>query len=152
MTTPFRLAVVLKLRERQRDEAARSLDEVRRAIGIVDERTREIEQDFQMIEQEKSQWLMGDIPVHQLLNAQRYQYVLTGQLQHLASQRSQLHAEQIKREQVLVQCQKAVRSLEKLSDAQQALLASKQRELQQSRQDEWSNNRSARSRISREPT
>jgi hypothetical protein len=32
------------------------------------------------------------------------------------------------------------------------LLASKQRELQQSRQDEWSNNRSARSRISREPT
>ena len=146
MAPTFRLATVLRLRERERDQAAQDLDQVHRAIAIIDERTQEIQREHRRMDDERQQASQGAIAVHRLLDAQRYQLILVGQLQHISQQRQQLLQEQERREKVLVTKQQAVKTLEKLKQKHQEEEMHIQQLRQQSRIDEWSVLREARNR------
>lgn len=144
MAVPFRLASVKKLRERERDTAAMAVQEVHRAIEILESRATEIREENQAMDRERQQALQGSISVHRLLDSQRYQIVLLGQLQHIQQQQQQLQQEKHAREAILVKHQQSVKVLEKLEekhDLEQQRIAEAR---QQSRIDEWSTVRSAK--------
>lgn len=144
MATTFRLATVLKLRERERDAAAMAVQEVYRALQILDERSRELQAEHQEIDRQRHSQLQGAIAVRRLLDGQRYQMVLLGQLQHIAQQHDQLQEEKTRREAVLVKRQQEVKVLEKLREKHQEEERKILEARQQSRIDEWSTVRSAR--------
>lgn len=138
MAAPFRLATVLRLRERERDRAAQDLDQVQRAIAIVDERANEIQTEHRRMDLERQEASQGQVAIHRLLDAQRYQLILLGQLQHVSQQRQQLVQEKERREKILVTKQQAVKTLEKLKEKHQEEDRLVQQLRQQSRIDEWS--------------
>ncbi len=144
MATTFRLATVLKLRERERDAAAMAVQEVYRALQILDERSRELQAEHLEIDRQRQSQLQGAIAVRRLLDGQRYQMVLLGQLQHIAQQQEQLQEEKERREAVLVKRQQEVKVLEKLREKHQEEERKILEARQQSRIDEWSTVRSAR--------
>ena len=138
MAAPFRLATVLRLRERERDRAAQDLDQVQRASAIVDERANEIQTEHRRMDLERQEASQGQVAIHRLLDAQRYQLILLGQLQHVSQQRQQLVQEKERREKILVTKQQAVKTLEKLKEKHQEEDRLVQQLRQQSRIDEWS--------------
>ena len=140
----FRLASVLRLRERERDQAAHALDQVRQAISILDQRRDELKMEYDAGEEARHGLLHGAVAIHRLLDIQRYQMVLVGQLQHIANQRATLVQEEERRKHALMLRQQAVRALEKLKEHhdEESLRIAVTR--QQSRIDEWSITREAR--------
>ena len=80
----------------------------------------------------------GTIQLHQILNAQRFQTVLAAESAQIADQQRTLLQELEQHKIALLQCQQAVKSLEKLKekrdDAAQTLALGKEQE----RLDEWS--------------
>ncbi len=151
MANSFRLATVLRLRERERDHAAQELELVHRAIAILDERSNEIRGEHHRMDLERQSASQGAVAVHRLLDAQRYQLMLLGQLQHLQQQREQLLHEKTRREQVLIEKQKSVKSLEKLKEKHAEDDRNLQQQRQQSRVDEWSVVREAQKRQTGHP-
>ena len=139
----FRLATLLKIRERDRDQAAKMVQDARLAIAKVDENKRELMvQNTEMNDLRKGA-SSGAIDLRRLLDAQRFQMVLAAQVQQLDEHLGKLQQELERREASLLKCQQAVKSLEKLRDQRMesaeifALLK------QQERTDEWSSVRHA---------
>lgn len=134
----FRLATLLKLRERDRDVAAKAVQDVRLAIEKLHERQREIDESNRSMDAYRKHSSNGTINLHQILNAQRFQMVLAAQSAQIADQQGTLRQELEQHKIALLQCQQAVKSLEKLKDkrddAAQTLALGKQQE----RLDEWS--------------
>ena len=134
----FRLATLLKLRERDRDVAAKAVQDVRLAIEKLHERQREIDESNRSMDAYRKHSSNGTINLHQILNAQRFQMVLAAQSAQIADQQRTLRQELEQHKIALLQCQQAVKSLEKLKgkrdDAAQTLALGKQQE----RLDEWS--------------
>ena len=134
----FRLATLLKLRERDREVAAKAVQDVRLAIEKLQERQREIDESNRSMDAYRKHSSNGTINLHQILNAQRFQMVLAAQAAQIAVQQGTLRQELEQHKIALMQCQQAVQSLEKLKDkrddAAQTLALGKQQE----RLDEWS--------------
>jgi len=141
MTQKGRFQSIEVLRQRQRDEAASQLHEVRRAIQIVDDRIRENEQEITELNKNQYGISQGNISIRELTEIQRYQLVLLGQIQHLKGQLETLTEEQNRREQVLLKSQQALKSLQKIQEnhRQEVIVADAAR--LQGRLDEWSNTR-----------
>ena len=146
----FRLATLLKIRERDRDLAAKAVQEVRLAIERLDGAQKEIDESNRQMNDARKQSSFGAINLHQILDAQRYQMVLSAQSDQIADHKGKLNQELERRQFALVQSQKAVKSLEKLRDqraqAADVLALAKQQE----RLDEWSSIRHAMSSIREE--
>ena len=146
----FRLATLLKIRERDRDLAAKAVQDVRLAIERLDEAQKEIDESNRQMNDARKHSSFGAINLHQILDAQRYQMVLSAQSDQIADHKSKLNQELERRQFALVQSQKAVKSLEKLRDqraqAADVLALAKQQE----RLDEWSSIRHAMSAIREE--
>jgi flagellar export protein FliJ len=143
----FRLATLLKIRERDRDLAAKAVQDVRLALEKLDIAQQEIDQANRQMNEARKQSSFGAINLHQILDAQRYQMVLSAQSAQIADHKGKLNQELERRQFALVQSQKAVKSLEKLRDqrAQAADIHALAR--QQDRLDEWSSIRHAMSSI-----
>ena len=141
MTKKNRFQSVEVLRQRQRDEAATLVNEVRRAVQIVDDRVHENEQQIAELVRTQHGISHGKISIHELTEIQRYQIVLIGQIQHLQGQRQTLIDEQTRREAVLLKSQQSLKSLQKLQEQyrQEAIAIDAAR--LQGRLDEWSNTR-----------
>jgi flagellar export protein FliJ len=143
MATTFRLATLLRLRERERDTAAKSLQDVREAIDKLNNAKAEIDEANASMDQMRKQAIQGTIALTQVLEAQRYQLVLAAQVSQILENMSVLNQERQRREAVLLKCQQAIKSLEKLrtqrSNAADTLALAKQ----QDRLDEWSSIRHA---------
>ena len=146
----FRLATLLKLRERDRDIAAKAVQDVHLAIEKLDTAQQEIDQANLQMNETRKESSFGAINLHQILDAQRYQMVLSAQSAQIADHKGKLNQELQRRQFTLVQCQKAVKSLEKLRD--QRALAADIHALtrQQERLDEWSSIRHAMNSIREE--
>ena len=146
----FRLATLLKIRERDRDLAAKAVQDVRLAIERLDEAQKEIDESNRQMNDARKHSSFGAINLHQILDAQRYQMVLSAQSDQIADHKGKLNQELERRQFALVQSQKAVKSLEKLRDqraqAADVLALAKQQE----RLDEWSSIRHAMSAIREE--
>lgn len=147
MAAHFRLATVLRLRERERDQAAGEVEQVHRAIAIVDGRIEELQSEYRQMDDFRQDASIGAISIHRLLDVQRYQLVLTGQIQHAKQQREQLLVELRKREAKLTAIQQKVKVLEKLKEKHLEDDRILQQARQQARIDEWSSIREARIRI-----
>jgi len=112
----FRLATLLKIRERDRDQAAKMVQDARLAIAKVEENKRELMvQNAEMNDLRKGA-SSGAIDLRRLLDAQRFQMVLAAQVQQLDEHLGKLQQELERREASLLKCQQAVKSLEKLRD------------------------------------
>ncbi len=143
----FRLATLLKIRERERDIAAKAVQDVFHAIDKLDKAQLEIDEANRQMNDARKQSSEGAINLHQILDAQRYQMVLSAQAAQIADHKSKLNQELERRQFALVESQKTVKSLEKLRDqrAQAADVHALAR--QQERLDEWSSIRHAMSAI-----
>ena len=143
----FRLATLLKIRERDRDLAAKALQDVRLAIERLDEAQKEIDESNRLMNNTRKQSSFGAIDLHQILDAQRYQLVLSAQSAQIADHKGKLNQELERRQFALVQSQKAVKSLEKLQDQRVQAADVQALAKQQERLDEWSSIRHAMSAI-----
>jgi flagellar export protein FliJ len=141
MTKVNRFNSIETLRERERDAAAALVNEVRRAVEIVDERIHANQQEIAEMNKEQQSVSHGAISIRDLTEIQRYQLVLLGQVQHLQGQRATLIEEQTRREALLLKAQQSLKSLQKLQEQyrQEALVIDAAR--LQGRLDEWSNTR-----------
>ena len=86
----FRLATLLKLRERDRDVAAKAVQDVRLAIEKLHERQREIDESNRSMDAYRKHSSNGTIQLHQILNAQRFQTVLAAESAQIADQQRTL--------------------------------------------------------------
>lgn len=143
MSRKFRLATLLKIRERERDQAGQAVSDALIAIAKMDEAKRDIDEQNRAMDELRKQSSNGLISLGQILDAQRYQLVLAAQAAHIAQDRSLLVQELERRQAKLLKCQQSVKSLEKLRDnrfaAEDELALNKEQE----RLDEWSNTRVA---------
>ncbi len=133
----FRLQSVQKLRERLRDEAADSLRQARLAVQKLNDQVDALQNE--MIEQQKLQTgaSSGVINTQRVLESQRYQLHLTGEILALKENISLIEQECERRQHLLVKREQDVRALEKLKEAQLAQWQHSQNLAQQSRLDEW---------------
>ena len=143
----FRLETLLKIRERDRDIAAKAVLDVRMAIEKLDEAQRDIDEANRQMNEARKQSSFGAINLHQILDAQRYQMVLSAQAAQIADHRGKLNQERERRQFALMQSQKAVKSLEKLRDQRVQAADVHALARQQERLDEWSSIRHAMAAI-----
>ena len=143
----FRLATLLKIRERERDMAAKAVQDVFTALDKLDTAQREIDDANREMNEARKRSSSGAIDLHQILDAQRYQLVLSAQSDQIADHKSKLNQELQRRQFALLQCQKAVKSLEKLRDQRAHAADLHALARQQERLDEWSSIRHAMNSI-----
>ena len=145
----FRLATLLKIREQERDMAAKAVQDVRMAIEKLDNAQLEIDQANRQMNEARKESSYGAINLHQILDAQRYQMVLAAQSAQIADHKGKLNQELERRQFALVQSQKAVKSLEKLRDQRTQAADLHALAKQQERLDEWSSIRHAMSQVNK---
>ncbi len=141
MSFQFRFDSILQLRCRERDFAASAVEEVQRAILLVQTQLNETQSELNELAEQRKNASTGNVAVSSLLDFQRHQLILIGNTQHLKQQISTLEQERTRREIKLTKAQQAVKSFEKLR-AQQEEESQREEALRlQSRLDEWSNTR-----------
>ena len=141
----FRLATLLKLRIRDRDIAAKAVQDVRHAIVKLTDRENEIRTSNREMDEYRMQASHGAVNLHQILEAQRFQMVLSAQLDQIADHQSKLKQELERREFTLLKTQQAVKSLEKLREQRDEAAEIHALAKQQERLDEWASIRHAMS-------
>ena len=113
----FRLQPLMKLREAERDKCREELAAAYRADQVLTDRQEAILQEMDETKQASRQQLRpGSIEVDSLLNANRYELILTSQLRQLASQRQKVGEEIERRRQALIEADRELRILEKLRE------------------------------------
>lgn len=138
MTQPFRLDSVLKLRQRERDQAGKDVADAVAAIALLDTKLSEIAMQQRQLESLRRDFSQGSISTNRMLDAERYQLVLAAQHAHVSGDRSLLVQELDRRRAKLVIRQQAVKALEKLEQRHDERFAEEQRKRQQLLLDEWS--------------
>ncbi len=134
----FRLASVLKLRERDRDEAAESLRQAMQARQILLDQIAEVQAERTQQNRLRIANNQEAIDPQRFLDAQRYQMYLDSRVAGLQGQVGLIDQEIERRRAALVKCEQAVRSLEKLQDHQRSEWMAAEAARAQSRLDQWS--------------
>ena len=115
----FRLATFQKLREAVRDERQAALNEALQIDDLLAERQRETNRDIAAaLSRARAGVGPGLVDVDMLIEVQRYDLALRGQLAQLQRQRQTLAGEIERRRAALVEANRDVRVLEKLHDKQ----------------------------------
>jgi flagellar protein FliJ len=143
MTPAFRLATLLKLRQRQRDQAGQALAEVRFAITTLETQLQELDARNRSMDGIRKSSSHGKVELSRILDAQRYQITLTAQAAQLTQNRSLLLQELERRQKHLLKCQQSLRSLEKLQEHHALRNEEELRKREQHQLDEWSQTRFA---------
>ena len=123
----FRLATVLKLRERERDNRREELSKAYQAADILREKRETVDQ--QIIElQDHVRDLAGEGPlnVETVMSAKRHELQLKTEQAELQQHGQQLAQEIERRHEALIQADRELRCLEKLRDRQHAEHAKRQ--------------------------
>ncbi len=134
----FRLQSILRLRERERDEAAESLRQALQAKQILEDQVSDLRAERNSQNKLRMVANQGAIDSQRMINAQRYQMYLDGQVVGLQQQISMVEQESQRRRATLVKCEQAVRSLEKLETRQLAEWNEQQATTEQNTLDQWS--------------
>ncbi len=113
----FRLATLLRLRSNERDERRAELAKAYEAADILAQRQAEIEAEQADIRRQQAELVgPGHASIEKILHVQRYTLILRVNLGQLAQQQAQVAAEVERRRLVLVEADRQVRILEKLSE------------------------------------
>jgi flagellar protein FliJ len=134
----FRLQSIVRLRERDRDEAAEALRQALRAKQILEDQVSEIETERSQQNDLRRATNSGAVDFQKIIDAQRYQLFLESQVAELQGQISLIEQECQRRRAKLVKCEQAVRSLEKLEEHQRAEWNAAQVSSEQNTLDQWS--------------
>ena len=117
----FRLATLLKLRLDERDRCRLALAQAQEAERLLAEQRGGIERELQAHRTNLGKLTQrGSANVDAVLQANRYEMVLRGQLREIAAQFAQVTEEVERRRLVLVEADRQVRVLEKLRENQAA--------------------------------
>jgi flagellar protein FliJ len=134
----FPLQSIVRLRERDRDQAAEELRLALQAKQVLLDQITEIEQERDQLIADRVVTKVGVFDPQRLVEAHRYQMQLEGQITHLQEQVSLIEQECQRRRFKLVKCEQAVRSLEKLKEKQHADWEVDQVNKSQDTLDQWS--------------
>jgi flagellar protein FliJ len=134
----FRLQSIVRLRERDRDEAAEAMRQALRAKQILEVQVSEIETEREQQNKLRIATNSGSVDFQKMIDAQRYQIFLDSQVAELHGQISLIEQECQRRRARLVKCEQAVRSLEKLEEHQRAEWDAVQVSSEQNTLDQWS--------------
>jgi flagellar protein FliJ len=134
----FRLQSVVRLRERDRDEAAESLRQAMQAKEILERQVTEIETERSEQNELRLVAKAGAVDFQKTIDAQRYQIYLASQVAELQGQIALIEQECQRRRMRLVKCEQAVRSLGKLEEHQRNEWNAEQASNEQSTLDQWS--------------
>jgi flagellar FliJ protein len=117
----FRLQTLLKVRAAARDECRQQLAKAYRADQILVDHREQLQMELNETKRCARRLIEpGQLQVEQLLNANRYELVLTAQIQQVEQQRSLIATEIEQRRKSLVEADRQLRILEKLKDRQRA--------------------------------
>jgi flagellar protein FliJ len=133
----FRLQSLTNLRERQRDQAAESLQLARQALRKLEEQISSLNGEIDQQIELQNQANQGAVQIQKLLESQRYQMQLSFQIQGLREKMDLIEQESRRRQSALIEREKAVRVLERLSDSQRLQWQNEQDKRQQHQLDEW---------------
>ncbi len=133
----FRLQSVLKLRERQRDQAADSVQQAQMALNKLNEQIEQLTQESNTQNTVRHQASVGEVRVQQLIDVQRYQLYIVHKIAGIKSNADLIEKELEVRRQKLIVCEQGVRALEKLRDKQLSQWNQIALARQQARLDEW---------------
>lgn len=139
----FRLATLLKLRERERDQAAKAVQDARMAIDKLTTQKQELLAENETMNSIRKSASQGAMNLQSILDTQRFQMVLGAQVQQIDNHLGTLHQELQRREALLLKCQQGVKSLEKLRDQREESEEVLALQKQQERTDEWASVRFA---------
>lgn len=114
----FRLDSVIRLRERERDEAAHALQQAQLAVQKLDVQITERRNEYDAQHPVQRASNQSDVNPQRLLESQRFQMVLLQEIRQLLSNRQLVAEECERRRATLVQHEQKVRSLEKLKEKQ----------------------------------
>lgn len=134
----FRLQSIVRLRERERDEAAESLRQALQAKQILEGQVDELRNERLQLNQARIAHANEPMDAQRILDAQRYQMYLDGQVAGLRQQIALIEQECQRRRAALVKCEQAVRSLEKLREHQQNEWNTQEASNDQNTLDQWS--------------
>lgn len=134
----FRLQSIVRLRERDRDEAAEAFRQALRAKQILEEQVSEIETERKQQNELRKATNAGSVDFQKIIDAQRYQMFLESQVVELQGQIALIEQECQRRRAKLVKCEQAVRSLEKLEEHQRTEWDAQQASNEQNTLDQWS--------------
>ncbi|MBX3423574.1 MAG: flagellar export protein FliJ [Pirellulaceae bacterium] len=137
----FTLSSVQKLRQRLRDDAAKSLQQSQRAIDQLNEHVQQLLADVNEQVVLQSQANQGLVHTQKLLESQRYQLHLLNQIEVAREKISLIQQERQRRHQILIQKEQDVRALEKLQHSQWQHWQQAEAARQQYRLDEWASYR-----------
>lgn len=138
----FRLETVLQLREQERDERKRELQQALTARDIVCQQQAILERERQNLSTAlRASLLQGNIDADQMLAWRRYETVLSAQQDYVAKQLAAIDTEIEKRQQALMEANRAVRILELLREKQRAAHEKRERSHEMKQLDELANRR-----------
>jgi flagellar protein FliJ len=133
----FRLATLQKLREIQRDELRSKLAEATHALEILEGQLAQVATDIaNLLGMRRAGLTAGQVQVDVLLEAQRYQGVLTAQQATMQQQVRLLTAEVERRREAVVEADRQVKVLEKLRERKLGEFQQQQQRLETKELDE----------------
>jgi flagellar export protein FliJ len=117
----FRLQTLLKARAAKRDECRQQLAKAYQADQILVDHREQLQGELNETKQTARHLVEpGDLRVEQLLNANRYELVLSAQIQQVEEQRKLVATEIERRRQSLIEADRQLRILVKLKERQWA--------------------------------
>ncbi len=144
MKTKFAMETVLRLRQRERDQAALAVSEIRNAIEKYQAEIAEVVAQTNQLSADRRASSIGNVPVSSLIDIQRFQIQLVMQVQSMREKELLLLEEATKREKTLLLCQQNLKAMELLEEHHQLKVKASSERALQSRLDEWSNTRVSR--------
>jgi flagellar FliJ protein len=133
----FKLQAVLRMRERERDQASQAVQQAQLALHKLHKRIDALQLEYTT--QQPLQTAASGQPVdtQRLLESQRYQMHITQEILNLQTDKNKIQAEIERRRLALIDKEKQVRSLEKLKERQLAQFRIATAKKEQLSLDEW---------------
>jgi flagellar FliJ protein len=135
MKFQFRFAPILQLRRQFRDDAGIAMGQAVAAIARIDERSREVEAERQVL-RSTAHPRTGQISVDALLASGRYDMQLLAELQSLAQTKRELLQELDRRKQVLAAAEAEVKRFERLEEKDRTQFLAEQAKREQAELDD----------------
>lgn len=133
----FRLQSILKLRERDRDRAAASVEQAGTARTKLLDQIAQLRSESEEQNSIRGQAAVGVVNVQRLVEIQRFQLFIGQQIAGLESHVAMIEQELAQRRKQLVQCEQSLKALERLRERKLTAWNAALLHLQQSRLDEW---------------
>jgi flagellar export protein FliJ len=127
----------MRLRVRDRDKAAQSLQQAQLAKQKLLDEIAALEHENQQLVAVRGAASLGQVDIQRLLDVQRYQLTLADSIRGIRGNVALIDQEIEKRRAKLVVCEQGVRALEKLEEHQRETWRAEQAGRSQANLDEW---------------